>query len=94
MPVCILIVALFTCWELIFLCCLRLSHVMHSRPHAAFCSDLVLRQGLTRTLSHQPLGTGNSKSSHTGGDTNSLWQHKSLSMVEKPMLIHCILLSV
>lgn len=28
------------------------------------------------------------------GDGNSLWQHKSLSMVEKPLLIHCILLSV
>lgn len=28
------------------------------------------------------------------GDRNSLWQHKSLSMVEKLLLIHCILLSV
>lgn len=28
----------------------------------------MLRQGLMHPLSHQPLGTGNSKSSHTGGD--------------------------
>lgn len=73
--------------------CLGLAFPMCANRHATSCSELMLRQGLMHTLSHQPLATGNSKSSHTGGDRN-LWQHKSLSMVENPMLIHCILLSV
>lgn len=50
--------------------CLGLAFPMCANWHATSCSELMLRQGLMHALSHQPLATGNSKSSHTGGDRN------------------------
>lgn len=52
-------------------------------------AQFTLRQGLTHTLSRQPMGSGNFKSSHTGGDRNSCgntslspwWRNLCLSTV-------------
>lgn len=58
---------------------------MCSNLHATFCSELMLRPGLMHTCPISPLATGNSKSSHIGGDRNTSlspwWRNLCLSTV-------------